>query len=49
MGQEVQVVEHEDGVWPSVLYSLAEPVHAARPRQGGRVPVYRVKEVTSER
>lgn len=28
VGQEVQVDEHEGGVWPSLLCSLAQPLHS---------------------
>lgn len=42
MGQKVQMDEHEGGVRPPVLDSLAQPVRHARPRQGGRVPVHSV-------
>lgn len=40
MGQKVKVDEHEGGVWSSILYSLAEPLFIARPRQGRLVPVH---------
>lgn len=43
MGQKVQMDEFEGGVWPSVLYSLAEPLCNTRPRQGRLVPVHCVK------
>lgn len=43
MGQKVKVDEYEGGVRPSILYSLAEPLRNTRPRQGGPVPVHRVK------
>lgn len=42
MGQKVQMDEHEGGVRPPVLDSLAQPVRDAGPRQDGRVPVYSV-------
>lgn len=35
--------EHEGGVRTPLLYSLAQPLRFARPRQGGPVPVHRVK------
>lgn len=44
VGQEVQVDEHEGGVRPSLLHSLAEPLHSPRPRQGRRLPVHCVKK-----
>lgn len=44
VGQEVQVDEHEGGVWPSLLHSLAEPLHSPRPRQGRPLPVHCVKK-----
>lgn len=43
MGQKVKMDEYEGGVWPSVLYILAEPLCNPRPRQGRRVPVHCVK------
>lgn len=43
MGQEVQMDEHEGGVRPPLLDSLAQPVCDAGPRQGRRLPVHRVK------
>uniref|UniRef100_A0AAQ5XPG3 Palmitoyltransferase n=1 Tax=Amphiprion ocellaris TaxID=80972 RepID=A0AAQ5XPG3_AMPOC len=43
MGQEVQVDEHEGGVWTPVLCGVVESVCEPRPRQGRRVPVHRVR------
>lgn len=44
MGQEVQMDEHEGGVRPSVLHSLAQPLYSPRSWQGRRVPVHCVTD-----
>jgi len=43
VGQEVQVDEHDGGVRPPVLDSLAQSLRNTRARQGGLVPVHRVR------
>lgn len=43
LGQKVQMDEHEGGVWPPLLYSLAQPLCFTRLRQGGCVPVHRMR------
>lgn len=44
VGQEVQVDELESGVRPSLLHSLAQPLHSPRPRQGRPLPVHCVDD-----
>lgn len=44
VGQEVQVDELESGVRPSLLHSLAQPLHNPRPRQGRPLPVHCVDD-----